>query len=453
MLKKFLIDNKMTAYADIRLKNETVLKLFNRFTFKTSSLEIKEGTALSFVIGNVEIPCIPEGCEYSLVISENGVAIVGRDYCALMRGFFSMLMKIERKMGKKELFLSCVIENKSYAIKNRMVHLCIFPETTLLDLKKYIRLFAMLQYTHVVLEFWGSLKFDTLSALAWENAYTKNEIKEVIKEAKFLGIEPIPMFNSLGHASCSRSYGGKHTALDNDLSLYHLFTPDGWAWDLENEEVWTLLKNLRRELYEVFEGCEYFHLGFDESHIHNTNVELCKRLPYYMSRLTKEVQLEGKRPMIWMDMILPPDAFLNMQGNLHSVKSKEDCISIIKGLADNTVYIDWEYSVKHTPISSVIYYKDLGIDIMGAPWFDVENASAHIDTVKNNDLFGIMQTTWHTISSSLHNTISIAKKLGATLPVWEKESRPETITATLLRCLTYEKADYPSFGWVKKQID
>ena len=349
MLKKFLIDNKMTAYADIRLKNETVLKLFNRFTFKTSSLEIKEGTALSFVIGNVEIPCIPEGCEYSLVISENGVAIVGRDYCALMRGFFSMLMKIERKMGKKELFLSCVIENKSYAIKNRMVHLCIFPETTLLDLKKYIRLFAMLQYTHVVLEFWGSLKFDTLSALAWENAYTKNEIKEVIKEAKFLGIEPIPMFNSLGHASCSRSYGGKHTALDNDLSLYHLFTPDGWAWDLENEEVWTLLKNLRRELYEVFEGCEYFHLGFDESHIHNTNVELCKRLPYYMSRLTKEVQLEGKRPMIWMDMILPPDAFLNMQGNLHSVKSKEDCISIIKGLADNTVYIDWEYSVKPLP--------------------------------------------------------------------------------------------------------
>jgi len=260
------------------------------------------------------------------------------------------------------------------------------------------------------------------------------------------------MFNSLAHASGARSISGKHTALDNDISIYHLFTHDGWAWDLESEDVWALLKERRRELYELFDGCEYFHLGFDESHAHNKSPYLKQRLPYYMSRLTKEVQGEGKRPMIWMDMLLPPDAFSNMAGNSHSIKPRDECVNIIKGLADNTVFVDWEYSVKKAPISSVIYFKDLGIDIMGASWFDVENASAHIDTVSKGNLFGYMHTTWHTVSRDLPNIIPIASKLGASLPVWKDESNDQMTVSTLLRAVALEKADYRLHGWLKNQI-
>ena len=83
-----------------------------------------------------------------------------------------MLMKIERKIGKKEFFIDSVCENKAYNIKNRMIHLCVFPENSLLEIKKYIRLFSVLQYTHVIVEFWGTFKFDILSSLAWENAFT-----------------------------------------------------------------------------------------------------------------------------------------------------------------------------------------------------------------------------------------------------------------------------------------
>lgn len=449
----FSLSNKVVMRGNAQLNNPIFFSLFKRFTFETCEIEFHQVDPMTLVIGDAEIPTLAKGCEYSLVVNHKGIAIIGRDYASLMRGYFSVLMKIERKMGLRELFISAICENKKYKLENRMVHLCVFPETTLLDLKKYVRLFALLQYTHVVIEFWGTLKFDCCPSLAWENAFTKDEIKEVINEARCLGIETIPMFNSLGHASQSRYMSGKHTILDNDISLYHLFTPDGWAWDLENEEVFTLLKNVRSELYEVFEGCEYFHLGFDESHTHNRNKELSNRLPYYMSRLTKEVQNENKRPMIWMDMILPPDAFTNMQGNEHSIKSKDDCLEIIEGLADNTVFVDWEYSVKRSPISSVIYFKDLEIDIMGACWLDIENGKAHIDTVSDYNLFGFMQTTWHTISSQLPNTIEIAKHFGAVLPIWSNESPNGTILAALIRGITFEKTDYHDCGWVKKQID
>ena len=453
MTIKFSLPNKIVIRGNTQLDNPVFFNLFKRFTFETCEIEFHKVDTMTLVIGDIEAPTLADGCEYSLIVNDNGVAIIGQDFASLMHGYFSMLMKIERKMGSRELFIAAVCENKAYKVKNRMVHLCVFPETTLLDLKKYVRLFALLQYTHVVIEFWGMLKFECCPPLAWENAFTKSEIKEVVNEAKCLGIEAIPMFNSLGHASQSRYMSGKHTILDNDISLYHLFTPDGWAWDLENEEVFSLLKNIRSELYEVFEGCKYFHLGLDESHIHNRNKELSSRLPYYMRRLTKEVQKENKRPMIWMDMILPPDAFTNMQGNEHSIKSKNECLEIIKGLADNTVFVDWEYSVKRAPISSVVYFKDLNIDIMGACWFDIENGKAHIDTVSEHNLFGFMQTTWHTISSHLPNTVEIAKHFGAELPIWSNESQTGTLLATLIRGVTFEKTDYCSCGWIKKQID
>lgn len=233
--------------------------------------------------------------------------------------------------------------------------------------------------------------------------------------------------------------------------LFHRFTYEKADLTVESGEENAFVIG-ETELPEIPDGCEYFHLGFDESHIHNKSPMLRKRLPYYMSRLTNEVCKEGKRPMIWMDLLLPPDAFVNMRGNEHSVKSRQECISIIQGLAKNTVFIDWEYSVKKAPISSVVYFKDLGIDIMGASWFDVENAYAHIDTVKDNNLFGFMQTTWDAITRDLPSLIPISQKFGAALPPWANESAPQMILATLLRGVTLEKTDYLSCGWVKRQV-
>ncbi len=448
----FYINSKVVASGDFRMNNDSVLKVFHSFTFKKCSLVVESGEECTFAVGNVALPSLPSGSEYALAVNEKGIAIVGRDYNSLMRGYFAMLMKIEWELGKSDLFIRECDEVSNYKISNRMIHICIFPETTLIQLKRLVRLIGALQYTHIVIEFWGTLKYDALPALAWENAFTKDEISKVIKEARELGLEVIPMFNSLGHASGSRSCFGKHVALDNDSSLYYLFTPDGWAWDLENEEVWELLKKIRLELYALFGECEYFHLGLDESHIHNSNSYLSSRLPYYLSRLTNEVASENKRPMIWMDMLLPPYAFKNMNVQPHSKKSDTECREMIKMLASSTVLIDWEYDVFNAPISSLIYFKDIGYDIMGAPWLNIQNGYAHIDTVKDNGLFGVMQTTWHTLSNDMDKLLPFAKHFGASLPSWEGECPSQTVTATLLRKVTCEKLDYLSTGWGGKQI-
>ena len=114
--------------------------------------------------------------------------------------------------------------------------------------------------------------------------------------------------------------------------------------------------------------------------------------------------------------------------------------------------MDWEYSVKKAPISSLIYFKDLGIDIIGASWFDIENAGAHIDTIFQNNLYGYMHTTWHTMSNDLPNIISIASKLGASLPIWKNESDNQMILSVLYRAVNIEGGDYHLAGWVKNQL-
>lgn len=94
---------------------------------------------------------------------------------------------------------------------------------------------------------------------------------------------------------------------------------------------------------------------------------------------------------------------------------------------------------------------------MGNFYFDskvVANADFRMnnDTVKDNNLFGVMQTTWHTLSDDMDKLLPFAKHFGAFIPPWEKDCPSQAVIASLLRRVTYEKLDYLSTGWIEKQI-
>ena len=59
---RFYINKEVTAVADARFKNDILLKLFNRFTYKASELKIKDGAPNTLVIGDIDAPEIPQGC-------------------------------------------------------------------------------------------------------------------------------------------------------------------------------------------------------------------------------------------------------------------------------------------------------------------------------------------------------------------------------------------------------
>ena len=95
MSKYLVLDSKSKVVADERMSNETVKKLWNSFTLTTGEILLEKGKDFTFRLGDTQLPTLSKGKEYALKIDENGAAIVGRNYGGLMRGFISLILKIE----------------------------------------------------------------------------------------------------------------------------------------------------------------------------------------------------------------------------------------------------------------------------------------------------------------------------------------------------------------------
>lgn len=453
----FTFGSKVIAIADAKLNNETVKKLWNSFSYSCSEIEFTEGVENSFVIGKIKLPFLSDGKEYAISVTEKGVAVVGANYGGLVRGFIALIMQIQYNSleeGKEELKIAVFNTESRYRLKNRMIHICVFPEDSFYSIKKLIRFAGICQYTHIVIEFWGMLKYDCLKELAWENAFTKEQARELVKIAKELGMDAIPMFNQLGHATASRVSLGKHVVLDQNPRLQDLFTPDGWAWNLTDPKVLKLLKDVRKELYELFPDSEYIHIGCDEAYYYSDCEELRKQLPNLLRDLANEVKRENRRPMLWMDMILEKEKFSGYEANGKS----GECEAILNALPKESVFVDWQYDVKKAPIETLEYLNGFGYDTIGAPWLNRQNYDAHIETLTKNNMYGIMLTTWHTLhgENGMPAVLGCAEDLGAITLYWSKQTHTwgerNTETATLLRRISFEGNGYDDSGWKQKQV-
>jgi len=450
MNRSYCFIGNVTAVADIKMNNPIVKTLWKRFCCEDSVLTLEKGAEHTFRLGDTALPTLPTGKEYALSIDEKGAAVVGKDFGGLMRGFIALLMKLE--YTAERLILHGANETDHYRIANRMLHICVFPENDFYFIKKLIRLAGLCQYTHIVIEFWGMLRYDCLKELAWPNAFTKEQAKELIAECRMLGMEPIPMFNQLGHATACRIIYGKHVALDQNPRLQPLFTPDGWAWNIHSKETHDLLKAVRHELYELFGEGEFIHVGCDEAYYYTRCDEERRQLPAYLKQLTDEVVAEGRRPMVWMDMLLERDRY-NQKVKAYATCAPDEVETMQGALNPATVMVDWQYNMTEVPIEPLLSLKDNVRDAMGAPWYEPGNYAAYADTIAEHGFFGIMMTTWHTLNMRMPSILGCAKECGAAEFPWSQFSGLREETATLLRRVSFEGNSYEDCGWSKLQIE
>ena len=462
----YCFDKTLSARADIRLDNATIHDLWKGFCFTAGQLALTQGQTNTFLTDGMAAPEVPQDKEFVIRVTGEGIAVAGRDYAGLARGLMVLMMRIEAvelSLGRESFRIAaCELESR-YTIENRMIHFCVFPETSPVFLKKVLRLAGVMQYTHVVLEFWGMLRYDCLKELAWPNAFDKDYARSVVKEIEDMGMEAIPMQNHLGHASACRVSGGKHVVLDQNPRLANLFSPDGWSWNIDSEAAHDLLKEVRRELYEIYPGAKYFHLGCDEVYSYEKGDEDQRKMRNFLHDLIEEVKAEGKTPIIWGDMLLNPDAIgVNSRRQVPRPEkpyfcgcdTPENAEKMIEAIPKDTVIADWHYDVLEAPIETSVYLKNKGFNVLGAPWFKNPNCQAHVDTIKEHRLFGLMVTTWHTLAEKMPHIVTDALMFGAIQSPWsgEAQSKIRTETATLLRKVCFVDSDYKEAGWTDSQI-
>lgn len=456
----YVFSRELKACADRRLNNATIRRLWQGFCCQAGQIVMEEADGVFFRAGAIPVPEVPGKAEFVIRVTEQGMAVAAKDYSGLARGVLVLMMRIEPvalEEGREQFRVAACSVEGNYGIRSRMIHFCVFPETTPAFLQKCIRLAGVMQYTHVVLEFWGMLRYDCLKELAWGNAWPKDFAKGIVREIEDMGMEAVPMMNHLGHAAGCRVSGGKHVVLDQNPRLAALFSPDGWSWNILNPRVRDLLKDVRRELYEVFPNARYFHLGCDEVYSYEKGDEDQRRMRSFLRSVIEEVQMEGVRPIIWGDMLLNARACGVDGGHQPYVcgcDTPEHADKLIAAIPRDTVIADWHYDILQAPVTTSVYLKEKGFDVLGAPWFEDANCRAHVDTAREHGLMGVMVTTWHTLAQKMPHIVADALMCGAFQSPWSgpESSKVRTETAALLRKVCFVDGDYKEAGWTDSQI-
>ena len=392
--------------------------------------------------------------EFIINVTQTGIYINGRNFAAAMRGYMTFLEQIEYNRKKRVFQIKCGLTAQSPKLSFRCVHLCVFPETTLDFLKKCIRSCGMAKYSHIIIEFWGMLQFDCMKELSWDIAYTKEQVRPLIREANAMGMEVIPMFNHFGHASASRMVYGKHVVLDQNPAYEYLFMGSGWEWDFESEEVYTLLSKVRRELIELCGKGSYFHLGCDEAYSFVAGEYKDRDLSGYLNRVQNELEAEGRRGIIWGDMLFSPEQFKNEpESYCFTMKDKDDAAFLLNRLNKNIIIADWQYSIKHAPWKSSVKFKENGFDVVCCPWHDIKNAESAVESALSENLFGIIHTTWNTLPSQFPTMLysGIACWCGDTKAYQKYHNEIRNYAALTQRRVYFVHGNYKNAGWSQQQ--
>ena len=390
--------------------------------------------------------------DYEFYCTGENIKFYFSDRLGFVHAFTSFLQLIRIEGTPDELFfrVPCYEIKDKPDLSFRAVHLCVFVQTSLDFLKKAISLCGIMKCSHVVLEFWGTYRYECCPSLAWKEAYTKEQIRPIIEFANALGLEVIPMLNHLGHASQARICSGKHSALDNDLALAPLFEEDGWSWCTSNPETKKLLALCRKELIELCGEGKYFHIGCDEAYTFGSCDKCSKKsrnelMKEHLVNITEDLKKYGRRPIMWADMLLNRADF----DEKYEIYGKEE-YKIRPELPRDIIMADWQYSITEEFETSKVFSND-GFDVVTCPWRTRNNVSAAVDTAKNNGLFGVLGTTWHTLAEMQWLIPYISDGMwGNTEPLTDQEYTLY-FSYNVRRCVP-SGGEYKKAGFLEKEL-
>ena len=448
---------------------ERMKTLWYNFSKTASVLELRIGASLDgsfrLRIGEpAENGSVPE--HYEIHSDERGVLLSAANEKALMDGFTTLVQLIcpvNLDEGREEFYITGTDITDKPSLKFRSVHFCIFPDSALSTIEKAIHMAGLMKFTHIVLEFWGTLRYESMPELGWKDrSYTKAEICTLVDLARSYGMEVIPMSNHFGHATQSRSCYGRHTVLNANPRRAKLFEPDGWTWCLSNPDTYRLLSDMRAELCDLCGEGSYFHLGFDEAYSFAT-CDICRKhvpaelLAEYINRLTDDLAKCGRRPIIWHDELIRREDFAGKIPDGVVANGQSHNTDAALALLDRRVIIaDWQYDYCHTGAGGHVnptaaYFRDMGFDTVLCPWDKMQNVRVLCEDARLQNAYGVMLTTWH------HLPAYLPKFPAAAAYAWQSAApyagAPGTEAAALLRTVYPSDGDYVSSGWNAFEVD
>lgn len=171
--------------------------------------------------------------------------------------------------------------------------------------KQWLKKASDMGYNSVLWEIEDDVKWETCPECSSPDAFSKEQFKEILDYSRKLGLEPIPLLQTVGHAEYVLQHE-KYFRFREDSSRYDCYCTS-------NSEVKKFLKRWIEEYLELFGKISYFHLGGDEAYAF-ASCDKCKNMAQsvgenkfyidYIKEISEPLLAKGIRPGIWSDMIL-----------------------------------------------------------------------------------------------------------------------------------------------------
>ena len=270
----------------------------------------------------------------------------------------------------------------------------IMPMPTLKALAKEI---STLGFNTLIMEWEATYPYKQHSIISNRYAYSREEVTEFINYSEGLGLDVIPLQQSLGHAEYILMHE-RYAYLRADKR--NLSQIDPTRLDVARD----FFTELYSDMLSTHQS-QYVHIGGDETRIldckrcqeawGDDGEELGKSKLYveYMTMIAEIVIAQGKTPLLWADMILAhPDAIADMPKNV--------------------IYIDWNYGWKFDRFGENprTLIKEYGLKFWGASsirsspddyhvtsWSKhMKNQVVYVSYARESGFEGMVLTSWST---------------------------------------------------------
>lgn len=207
------------------------------------------------------------------------------------------------------------------------------------DIKRTLKRLRLLRYNAVLIEYENRIRLECLPGTEAPDAFSPDEVREIVRYAEENGIRVIPLLQSFGHLEylLSKPAYRKYSESQTDFSQ---FCP-------LNEAAFELWKKAFDEMRSLHPDSEYFHIGGDETR-QLGKCPVCSKFVkdhsreelffQHISRVCQYAVSQGVRPILWHDMLARAGRF-----------------DLLAKLPKETVLLYWEYISKEDSISRILF--------------------------------------------------------------------------------------------------
>ncbi len=320
---------------------------------------------------------------YRLTVRREGIEAVGQDDAGARNALYTLALLARPVGGRLQVPLGTVRDWPSAGFRG--VHLFVGPDSKAFQERLFRRVLRPLKMNRAVFQC-ERTDWTAFPGIRTELTMTRDALADRFAFVRSLGIEPIPLIQSLGHMEWFFANGQNLDLAFNPASPYTI-DPRKPGARKALEAIWDEAVRLLRPKTIHFGLDEIDMVGFPD------DPELATRLwEEALSILSGIAERHGVRAMLWGDMALAPAEAVDAANGHDPETARRRRAAIPKGWQ----IADWHYAARPEPEpfrKSLQVWKSEGYQPIASTWYSPDNVRS-FTLAAIAEGCGTLQTTW-----------------------------------------------------------